>query len=316
MATLAHTRASPEPRPKDCDFGTPHAAADQNARMNLWVGGLPTEIWLCVLDHLCPHCHAGPVLKPGFVFEESYDTDITPQPLPVESRRDLISMTMTCRGFRDLAQNYVFHCFDSSRRQEFSLFRRTVIHRPDLARGVKEMALSSALSHRTILRHLGNIRTLNFRVTDVEISEHQKDKPENKRFVGDLKNLRHLMLMPTYSSRTVDLAMARRWLERVIMAAPGLQSLRSYRLTDFPYSLHPGALKAPPQHTSPRLPENRVTKLEFLRPRLGFQPLKQLLHNFGNLQEFRLMRTTYIAFKDTEGKTIRSLDAQDGKYLK
>lgn len=319
MASPGKTRPSPEPQPEDCQIDTTHAGADQDTSMHRWIAGLPPEIWLCVLDHLCPHCHAGPVLKPGVVVEESYDTDTTPGTLPFGSRRDLMSMSMTCKGFRYLAQSFVFHCFDSLKLGTFFLFRRTVKDRPDLARGVREMAVDSSSLHRDILTYLSNIRTLNFRVSNVHIWPHRKDVSATQRFVGDLGNLRHLVLMPTCSSRMVNLAMARCWLGSMMSAAPRLRSLRCHQLTVSPYSPHSRGLPPTPQNAFPNpapLPANRITRIEFIEPWLGFQSLKHLLREFPDLQEFRFIRTQYANSQDINNRTWRSVDARAGKFLK
>lgn len=239
MESLAHTTSSPTPQTEDRHFDMTHVGADRGTSQQRWVGGLPPEIWLCILDQLCPHCHPGPVLKPGVEFtERTTYWSMIPEPLPPRSRLDLLSVTMTCRAFRDLAQSYVFHCCDRPKGFQFLCLRQTVARRPDLARGVKEIAVSSDLSQRPILAHLGNLRTLNFGIRPFQSSAlwNARSLPERLVPAGSLERLENLMLKPVSGHRVVDIAHGRHWLENLMQAAPETRSLCCYRFTDFTYS--------------------------------------------------------------------------------
>lgn len=319
MGSVLSTTRIPSPQAEDGQSDKTHAGTDQDTSRQNWIGGLPREIWLRIFDHMCPHCYTGPPLKPGVEFRESFDVDKTPIPLPYRARRDLLSMTMTCRGLRNLAQGHLFHCCDSPRGNISSFFQRTVDCRPDLAMAVREISVSSDLTRRIILPHLGNIRALNFEVNVAIPIWQQKDKtPPFRGLVGRRESLRHLALMPAPSYRIMDAARGRLWLENLMFAAPNLQSLRCHLLTDISYRPHGRGLVFPPQdalRSFAELPENKITRLELLRTWFRFHSLEQLLQAFKDLREFRISHTKLNEAEDTRDKMRRPVDAYDGKYL-
>lgn len=319
MGSVLSTTRIPSPQAEDGLSDKTHAGTDQDTSSQNWIGGLPRDIWLLVFDHMCPHCYTGPPLKPGVEFRESFDVDKTPIPLPYRARRDLLSMTMTCRGLRNLAQGHLFHCCDSPRENISSFFQRTVDCRSDLAMAVREMSVSSDLPRRIILPHLGNIRTLNFEINNAIPIWQQKDKtPPFRGLVGTRESLRHLALMPAPSYRIMNATRGRLWLENLMYAAPNLQSLRCHLLTDIWYDPYGRGLEFPPQdalRSFAELPENKITRLELLRTWLRFHSLEQLLQAFKDLREFRISHTKLSPVRDSGDKMSRPVDAYDGKYL-
>lgn len=319
MASLALTTSSPKPQTGDRHFDMTHASADRPTSQQRWVGGLPPDIWLCILDQLCPHCRPGPVLKPGVVFTERRSGSVIPGPLPQRSRLDLLSMTMTCRTLRNLAQSYLFHCCDRPSGYSFLRLRRTVARRPDLARVIKEIAVPSHLYQRCFLARLSNVRTLDFGIQPFLSSGQWKGiSPTNiLGRVGCLEKLGDLILKPFSDYRIVDTAHGRLWLESLMHAAPELRSLRCYRFTDFSFDLTTQDIVFPAKNASPnyaRLPKNKITSLRLLYTWFRFQSLQKLLGNFKELREFKLTRINQ-AFRSTyRDEKVRPVDGHDGNY--
>lgn len=318
MGSVLSTTRAPSPQAEDRQSNKTHAGIDQDTSRQNCIGGLPREIWLCILDHMCPHCYTGPPLKPGVEFRECYETDVTPDPLPYRARRDLLSMTMTCKGFRNLAQVYVFHCFDLPRGNFSYLFQRTVVCRPDLAMAVREMSVSSDPPRRINLTPLGNMQALNFELNNAIPILNQQDETPFRGLVGRTESLRHLALMPAPRYRLMDAAKGRLWLENLMSAAPNLRSLRCHLLTDISYGPHGRGMVFPPQDALPsfaELPENKITRLELLRTWLRFHSLEQLVQAFKDLREFRISQIKLSSARDNRDKMRRPVDAHDGKYL-
>lgn len=321
MGSVLSTTRAPSPEAEERQSDKTHAGTDQDTSRQNCIGGLPPEIWMCIFDHMCPHCYTGPPLKPGVEFREFRDVDETPIPLPNRARRDLVSMTMTCRGLRNLAQGHLFHCCDSPTGDISSFFQRTVDRRPDLAMAVREISVSSDLSRRTILPHLGNIRTLNFEINNASPIWQQKDEtPPFRGLVDRRESLRHLALLPAPAPphRVINAARGRLWLENLMFAAPNLQSLRCHLLTDISFCPHGRGLVFPPQdalRSFAELPENQITRLELLRTWLRFHSLEQLLQAFKDLRELRISHTALGEARDSGDKMRRPVDAYDGKYF-
>lgn len=318
MASHAYTTSSPKPQTEDSHFDMTHAGADRGTSHQRWVGGLPPDIWLCILDQLCPHCRPGPALKPGVEFTERTNGSMIPGPLPTRSRRDLLSMTMTCRTLRDLAQSYVFHCCDRPSDYLLLKLRRTVARRPDLARGVRKIAASSDICSRPILARLGNLRTLNFGIRPFPSSALWKARSLPERLVpaGSLEKLENLMLMPM-SSEIVDTAHGRHWLENLMHAAPELRNLCYYRFTDFEYSFTDDIV-FPAEDATPNyagLPENKITSLNLLQTWFRFHSLEKLLSNFKELREFKISRINQEVKTVIQNENVRPVDGHDGNYL-
>lgn len=320
MASHARTTSSPNPQTEDPHFDMTHVGADRGTSHQRWVGGLPPDIWLCILDQLCPHCRPGPALKPGVEFTEHTDGSMIPGPLPRRSRRDLLSMTMTCRAFRDLAQSYVFHRYDRPSGYLFLRLRQTVARRPDLARGVREIAASSDIYSRPILARLGNLRTLNFGIRPFLSSAlwNARSLPERLVPAGSLEKLANLMLKPGSTERIVDTAHGRHWLENLMHAAPVLRSLCCYRFTEFTYSPPVPDIVFPAKDAAPNyagLPENKITSLNLLQTWFRFHSLEKLLSSFHELREFKISRTNREVKSVIQNENVRPVDGHDGKYL-
>ncbi|KAG6354718.1 hypothetical protein INS49_004736 [Diaporthe citri] len=315
MASLAHTTSSPKPQTEDRHFDMTRAGGDRGTSEHRWVGGLPPEIWLCILDQLCPHCRPSPVLKPGVQFSDRPEWSMIPGPLRPRSRRDLLSMTMTCRALRDLAQNYVFHCYDRPNGLLFLSFRETVTRRPDLARRVKEIAVSSDTYQRWILAQLSNVRTLNFGIRPFLTLAHYEDSVTKRLVPVDcLPKLGNITLKPVSGHQIVDIAHGRVWLENLMPAAPKLRSLCCYRFTDFTYSSPNLDIVFPAKNTSPNyagLPKNKITSLNLLQTWFRFHSLGKLLGNFKNLREFKLSRINKAVNSVIVDETERPVDGHD-----
>lgn len=285
------------------------------------IGGFPPEVWVCIMRHQCPHCYLDPPLKSGVVFEDSCPWSMRPELMPTGYSRDLQSMTMTCRGFRNLAQIYVFHCFDSRIQEKFELFRTTITRRPDLAKAVRDMTVSSNWLHRCILTQLREINRLHFRIHNFPISRALKTGSSRRTLVGKLKYLRHLTIMPVYDGTVVDIAKGRLWLENLMDAAPGLERLRCFRLTDFSLNPHGERFHFPPKNSPlnyARLPENKLIGLELLDTWFSFHSLEQLLRNFEELREFRHSSTKVVDFDRVavfDDEIMRPVDGHDGNSL-
>lgn len=303
MSYLTPATSTLSPSATDARLDKTDAGADQATIR--WMERLPTELWLCILDQLCPHCCPGPVLKRGATFKESRDTFLSPDHLPSGSRRDLLAMTMVCRKMRGLAQRYIFHCFDSPPRGvPFFLFRDLVLCRPHLAWGVREMTVSSNPYIRDILKDLGNTRTLNFGIYPSYFLKPWNNGSVPDRQVGKLNRLRSLRLMPDSGRHLVHVDKGRLWLENLMKAAPGLRSLRCCRFDDRQ------DIRYAPQGSLnyAGLPENKITKLELVHTRFQFESLKRLLGSFKELREFSITQEDFTSL------TRRPLDAHDGKY--
>lgn len=214
-------------------------------------------------------------------------------------------MSMVCREMRELAQSYIFHCFDSPPRGVlFFLFRYIVTRRPHLAWAVREMTVSSDPYVRDILKNLGNTRTLNFGIHPSYFLKPWKNGSVPVREVGKLNRLHSLRLMPDLNDHLVDVATGRLWLENLMKAAPGLQSLRCCGFDDRQ------DLRYAPQESLnyAGLPENKITRLELVHTRFHSASLKQILGSFKELRKFSITQ------EDCKSHTRRPLDAHDGKY--
>lgn len=301
--------------------------ARTNQDRTLWVGGLPHEIWLCVLDHLCTHCHPGPALRPGAVFIDLRKlADRTRASLPSDSRGALQAMTLTCRFFRDLAQKYIGHCVHRSDIKK-AAFLRTIHARPDLADSVREISVTSVVEERSILGLCTGVQRLNYIIPTQHIDEDEwsTDSPHwpNVKFgditlVGKLERLRELSLLPP-ERMVVDLSRGRFWLENLMKAAPGLRTLNLHWFVDFRRSEFGSPL--PPLHIERvrfpdymGLPENRITKLYLRSTYFRYRALGQLLRNFKHLREFGFVDTgTSRVNVPGQDKTAFPVDGRDSK---
>lgn len=303
MGYLTPTTSTPSHSAKDARLDKTDASADQATIR--WMEKLPTELWLCILEQLCPHCCPGPVLKRGVTFKKSRDTFLSPEHLPSGSKRDLLAMSMVSREMRGLAQRYIFHCFDSPPKLDtFFRFRSSIIGRPDLAWEVRKMTVSSNPYIRSVLKDLGNIRTMNFGIHTSYFLGQWNNGSVPVRAVSKLDRLRSLRLMPHLGDHLVDVATGRLWLENLMKAAPGLRSLRCCRFDD-----RQDVRYAPQSSLNyAGLPENKITKLELVHTRFQFKSLKQLLGSFKELREFSITQ------EDSTSLTRRPLDARGGKY--
>jgi hypothetical protein len=201
--------------------------------------------------------------------------------------------------------------------------------RPDLAHAVREMTVSSAPDHRSILGRLCNIRTLIYiiepKYRDGKWADSSTQVPDvafgDSTLLGELKTLRILRLVPSPHS-LVEVARGRLWLENLMKVAPELESLRCYRFIDG-HTIRAGhdifALYSP-QRSFPSyagLPENMITKLHLRRSWFRYRSLEQLLQSFKHLRKFKfsgmdktMNQLTYL------NSSVRPVDAHDGKHLK
>ncbi|KAK2606825.1 hypothetical protein N8I77_005550 [Diaporthe amygdali] len=279
---------------------------------------LPIELWLCILDYLCPHCLASLAHTPGISLVEDHNG--IAKPLLLKSRGDLLSVNLTCQFFRSLAQKYLFYCFDRETDNIFSRFRRSVEPaggRPDLSGAVKEMTVSSNPGRRGILEHLPHIRTLKFRIDhgDGQWTDDYRGQDVlfgNNTLTDKLQRLQKLILLPTEMHRSVHISRGRLWLEALMKAGPELQSLSIRRFVDFSHDADGLIIPAP--NNSPKylkLPENKVTKLELWRSWFRYNSLKDLLSNFQALREFRLADMDYLNGRIVDDDMVRPVDGYD-----
>lgn len=90
---------------------------------------LPTEIWLLILEQLCPHCHCDDI--PDFRLVEHS-----------QGISALWALSLTCRSINELCRQYLYHCFYSTPTQDrASKFLRTLISQPQLGRLVRILSL-------------------------------------------------------------------------------------------------------------------------------------------------------------------------------
>lgn len=329
MESPDHTALDPILNTVDHELG--------DTRRPNWIGGLPPELWLCVLDQLCPHCHPSSALPPGAVFVELYDAMVSwhPQPLPCSSRYALLAMSRTCKDLGALAQRYVCHRFDSPGEgtETLTRFRRTMEDRPDLASGVRELTVTSEPYDRSILKLVNNIRTLDFviRPDDFDKRWIQESLAVPDIDFGDgtivrkLKQLRTLRIRPQ-RRYLVDVARGRLWLENIVKAEPELRSLRleyftdGYLMTDSqgdpgPKGYYPILRATFPNYSG--LPENKITRLDLRRTWFRYETLEGLLQNFSHLREFKLSHTLRVDYQLNAGhKMLRPVDGHDGRHLK
>lgn len=328
MESPDHTALDPIPKTADQELG--------NTRKQNWIGGLPPELWLCVLDHLCPHCDPSSALPPGAVFTELYDAMISwhRQPLPWSSRYALLAMSRTCKDMGALAQKYVCHRFDSPGEgtETLARFRRTLEDRPDLASGVREVTVTSEPHDRSILKLVKNIRTLNFVVRpdhfDGRWIQDSLVAPDinfgDSTIMRELKQLRTLRIR-SQRRYLVDVARGRLWLENLVKAGPELRSLRleyfvdGYLSTDSQGGPGPSDIYSLLRGTFPNysgLPENKITRLDLRKTWIRYETLEGLLQNFRHLREFKLSHTLRVEFRlNTGHKMVRPVDGHDGKHL-
>lgn len=322
MESPTHTESSAIPKTADHDVDEAATGTVGDMRRPDWIEGFPTELWLCIFDYLCPHCHPGPARTPGSLFWISHDV------LLHKSRCHLLAITRTCRWLRDLAQRYVFHRFDSPGEETFIYFRRTMHERSDLASAVREMSVSSRFDKRSILGRLSNLRTLNYSIEpnyyDAIWADNFLDVPNVEfgvsTFVRELKELRNLRLQPS-AGHLVDVPRGRLWLERLMKAAPALQSLCCHGFVDC-RSIQDGqdmSVKYFLQRTFPHyagLPENKITKLHLWHSWFRYHSLEQLLQNFKHLRDFHISHTAKAMFQLTnDDRMVRPVDGLDGKHL-
>lgn len=92
---------------------------------------LPTEIWLLILEQLCPHCHCDDI--PDFRL--------------IKHRQGisaLWALSLTCRSINELCRQSLYHCFYSTPTHDrASKFLRTLISQPQLGRLVQILSLST-----------------------------------------------------------------------------------------------------------------------------------------------------------------------------
>lgn len=335
MESPNHTALNPIPKTADHAETADHELG--NTRRQNWTGGLPPELWLCVLDQLCPHCHPSPALPPGAVFTELHDvTDWLLGALSYTYTDALLAMSRTCKYLRVLALKYVCHRFDSPGQGTSKVlagFRRNMEDRPDLASGVRELSITSEPYDRSILKLINNIRTLNFFIrpddSDRRRTRESLVVPDvnsgDRTIVRQLKQLRTLRIMPQLLY-LVDVARGRLWLENLMKAGPELRSLKlqcfidGYLITESQGNQSPGAMYSILPDKFPNysgLPENKITRLDLRRTWIRYHSLEGLLGNFSHLREFKLSQTLRASFQlTTEDKMVRPVDGHDGKHFK
>lgn len=330
MASLTHTTSTPIPSTAESNLDQEQTGARANQDRQFWIGGLPNDAWLCVLDHLCHHCHPGPVLRPHARFVEAGELPSQTQArLPAGSRDALQAMTLTCSLFRELAQKYIAHCVVRHDVQN-PAFLRTMRARPDLAGGVRKISVSSATAERSILGLCTNVQALNYiiptQLTDSDEfwSTDSPNVPDVKfgdtTLVGKLKRLRELSLLPSLSDMFVDLTRGRLWLETLMKAAPELRTLVLHCFVDFRLSERHGNPPSPDLHIERArfpgytgLPENKITRLELRSTYFHYHTLEQLLRSLKHLRDFKLSYTRNFNVIVEEDKTARPVDGHDGK---
>lgn len=95
---------------------------------------LPPEIWLLILEQLCPHCHCDDI--PDFRLIQ-HQQEISA----------LWAVSLTCRSIKRLSRQYLYHCFYSTPTHDrASKFLRTLISQPQLGRYLRILSLPNRLS--------------------------------------------------------------------------------------------------------------------------------------------------------------------------
>lgn len=300
--------------------GTVHAKSSQAILKNGLLVKMPPELWLCVIDHLCPHCQPGSACKPGITFVEQRIFRDKPKILPLNTRSDLLSISRSCRELRDLAQSHLFHVFDREREHAFSSFRDTIesTSRLNLRTAVREMIVSSDPGRRGILQYVSNLRKLTYRIgsRSGRWTYERRDQDVlfgNETLVGKLENLRELVLFPRHGEYCVHVSRGRLWLQALMKAAPEMRSLGLRRFVDS----HTYGRRTQLSSTDPAnyagLPQNKITKLDLQESWFPYHSLEQLLSNLPNLRYFRLAGTSYMPWEIPDDMTLRVADSHESK---
>lgn len=93
------------------------------------IRSLRVEIWLLILEQLCPHCYCDDV--PDFRLIEHQ-----------EELSALWALSLTCRSIKELSRQFLYHCFYSTPTHDrASKFLRTLISKPQLGRHVRILSL-------------------------------------------------------------------------------------------------------------------------------------------------------------------------------
>lgn len=95
---------------------------------------MPPEIWLLILEQLCPHCHCDDI--PDFRLIQHQ-----------QEMSALWALSLTCRSINRLSRQYLYHCFYSTPTHDrASKFLRTLISQPQLGRHMRILSLPNRLS--------------------------------------------------------------------------------------------------------------------------------------------------------------------------
>lgn len=111
----------------------------------------PTEIWLLILEDICrcPHC-----------LGSIYDFDLSTYE---QAKSDLLSLSLTCRDMRNVAQQVLYHCFYGYPfKNTLSKFLRTLIFQPQLARHVRALILPETLDKQFVLENESKFLTRSY----------------------------------------------------------------------------------------------------------------------------------------------------------
>lgn len=118
----------------------------------------PMEIWLLILEQLCPHCHS----------HEIPDLRLSEHRLNILA---LWALSITCRSMHETCRPSLYHCFYSTPTQDrASKFLRTLIAHPELGRHIRLLSLPemSPYHQRNPLKSANKVREEQAQVQSVE----------------------------------------------------------------------------------------------------------------------------------------------------
>ncbi|XEU99227.1 hypothetical protein FSHL1_004514 [Fusarium sambucinum] len=211
-------------------------------RRCLSIEDLPVEIFTAICRNLCVHC------------QHAHVVDLPPDQIDhaIEAQQALSRLSRTCRRLRSIGQPILYHCYHSGRQSDLSnspdclngtgarscevrnlsVFLRTLLQRPDLAKNVRALAL--------------------FALKEDTVGKISPDMQDLFRQAGERAGFRALPSYERVDSKWLQEAsiMATPFVEQLLIyrsSSEGLQYIRDspFYLPNLKYLVLPGQVKNP-----------------------------------------------------------------------